>query len=216
MRKLVLFFVGLLILGVMSATLLVAGVIYDSGNKTAVEVYFFQTDDNYARRPGDIKTAEEFGVEDMRVQFISKYLTEYFFVSPDIAQLEARSTNRSTLRLMSLISVYNKWIETVLPELRELAAARALRIVKVTDAKFISKTKYGEYWQVSYDLTTWDAPNNFSVVPRVESATLFMDISYEPGMRETVLGRSLSQYMESGGDPAVAFKFGVRDIVIQE
>ena len=43
-----------------------------------------------------------------------------------------------------------------------------------------------------------------------------MDISYEPGMRETVLGRSLSQYMESGGDPAVAFKFGVRDIVIQE
>ena len=216
MRKLVLFFVGLLILGVMSATLLVAGVIYDSGNKTAVEAYFFQTDDNYARRPGDIKTAEEFGVEDMRVQFISKYLTEYFFVSPDIAQLEARSTNRSTLRLMSLISVYNKWIETVLPELRELAAARALRIVKVTDAKFISKTKYGEYWQVSYDLTTWDAPNNFSVVPRVESATLFMDISYEPGMRETVLGRSLSKYMESGGDPAVAFKFGVRDIVIQE
>jgi hypothetical protein len=138
------------------------------------------------------------------------------FVSPDIAQLEARSANRSTLRLMSLISVYNKWIETVLPELRELAAARALRIVKVTDAKFISKTKHGEYWQVSYDLITWDAPNNFSVVPRVESATLFMDISYEPGMRETVLGRSLSQYMESGGDPAVAFKFGVRDIVIQE
>ncbi len=216
MRKLVLFFAGLLILGVMSATLLVAGVIYDSGNKTAVEAYFFQTDDNYARRPGDIKTAEEFGVEDMRVQFISKYLTEYFFVSPDIAQLEARSANRSTLRLMSLISVYNKWIETVLPELRELADARALRIVKVTDAKFISKTKHGEYWQVSYDLTTWDAPNNFSVVPRVESATLFMDISYEPGMRETVLGRSLSQYMESGGDPAVAFKFGVRDIVIQE
>ena len=111
MKKLVLFFVGLLILGVMSATLLVAGVIYDSGNKTAVEAYFFQTDDNYARRPGDIKTAEEFGVEDMRVQFISKYLTEYFFVSPDIAQLEARSANRSTLRLMSLISVYNKWIE---------------------------------------------------------------------------------------------------------
>lgn len=215
MRKLLLFFGGILLLGAMFGALVLSGVIYDTGAKTVVQPQFFQPDNSDARRPGDVKTAEDFDTEDLRIQLISKYLTEYFFVTPDKSQIASRMANRSTLRLMSLIAVFNKWKETIAPQIQEMTDAHKLRIVKVVDAQFMSKTQYGEYWQVTYELTTWDAPNNFSVVPTVERGTLFMDITYKPGMRKQVLGKSLSQYMESGGDPAVAFQFGVRDVVMQ-
>lgn len=217
MKKWMLFLLGFILLVVMCGTLMLASAIYDSGNKTAIDAYFFQKTDNYKRRPGDVQTAEDYSVEDMRIQFITKYLTEYFFVTPDVSQLEVRMNNRSTLRLLSTAAVFNKWKETVAPELLELAKKSVLRTVSVLDAKFISETKWGEYWQVQYELKTWDAPNNFSVVPRTETATLFMDITYEPGMRDKIktLNQSLGQYLENGGDPAVAFRFGVRDVVIQ-
>ena len=72
MRKLILFFVGLILFALMFASLLATGVIYDTSAKIAIEPYFFQPNDNYTGRIGKPQTPGELGDEAMRSMLISK------------------------------------------------------------------------------------------------------------------------------------------------
>ncbi len=213
MRRLLLFLSGFMLLVLMCVALFFAGAIYDAGKKTTIDTYFFQPDANYARRPGVPASPADLGADKMRERLIAKYITEYFYVTPDTSDIEHRMSGDTSLRRMSTATAFETWLTTAAPEIQSLAGARALRTVSLISAE----QKPGEkYWTVTYELKTWHTPNDFSVAPDVSRGILYLDIAYEPGMRQSVGKASLEEYLESGKDPAVAFRFGVYDIATQE
>ena len=214
MRKLILFFAGLILLALMFATLLTSGFIYDTSAKITTEPYFFQPNDNYTRRLGKPQTPAEIGDEVMRSMLISKYITEFFYITPDTKETALRVAGKTSLARMSTSEAFQTWLDTVAPRIEDLSKSGALRTVSVVDAEFQSKTEHGEYWRIVYELKTWERPNDFLVSPTTKQGVLYMDIYYQPGMRSSSL--DISEYLESGGDPAAVFRFGVFDVVLQE
>lgn len=214
MRKLILFFVGLILFALMFASLLATGVIYDTSAKIVIEPYFFQPNDNYTGRIGKPQTPGELGDEAMRSMLISKYITEFFYVTPDPDETKRRIAGDTSLARMSTPETFQTWLDTVAPDIENLSNSGVLRTASVIDAEFQSKTENGEYWRIVYELKTWERPNDFSVSPITQRGVLYMDIFYRPGMRSGSF--DISGYLESGGDPAAVFRFGVFDIVLQE
>ena len=206
MKKLIMFLSGLLLMVLMCGALVLTGVIYDTGAKTTINTYFFQPDDNAIRRPGVPVSDLTLGADKMRERLIAKYITEYFYVTPDMSR---RREGRTSLRRMSLRDVFNTWLQKVAPEIEDLAKKRALRTVSLIS---VAPDTNNKYWIVNYELRTWRAPNNFASAPDVTRGTIYLGINYAPGMRDTVGKQSVEDYLESGGDPAAVFKFVVIDV----
>lgn len=209
MKKLIMFLSGLLLMVLMCGALVLTGVIYDTGAKTTVNTYFFQPDDNAIRRPGVPVSDLTLGADKMRERLIAKYITEYFYVTPDMSDVTRRREGRTSLRRMSLRDVFNTWLQKVAPEIEDLAKKRALRTVSLIS---VAPDINNKYWIVNYELRTWRAPNNFASAPDVTRGTIYLGINYAPGMRDTVGKQSVEDYLESGGDPAAVFKFVVIDV----
>ena len=209
MKKLIMFLSGLLLMVLMCGALVLTGVIYDTGAKTTINTYFFQPDDNAIRRPGVPVSDLTLGADKMRERLIAKYITEYFYVTPDMSDVPRRREGRTSLRRMSLRDVFNTWLQKVAPEIEDLAKNRALRTVSLIS---VAPDINNKYWIVNYELRTWRAPNNFASAPDVTRGTIYLGINYAPGMRDTVGKQSVEDYLESGGDPAAVFKFVVIDV----
>ena len=208
MRKILLFLAGLLLIVLVFGALFLATAIYDTGSKTTIVPYFFQPDDNFSRRPGVPATTADFGDDSMREKLIAKYITEYFYVTPDVNAVSERMNTATSLRRMSTAAVFQKWLDTVAPQIEEMAKARMLRTVSVVSITPASD----KYLRVEYELRTWRTPNNFSESPEITRDVMFMDVAYKSGMRDMVGNMTTDEYLESGGDPAAVFYFGIRDI----
>lgn len=193
----------------MCGALVLTGVIYDTGSKTTIDTYFFQPDDNAIRRPGVPVSDLVLGADKMRERLIAKYITEYFYVTPDVSDVTRRREGRTSLRRMSSRDVFNAWLKNVAPEIEDLAKNRALRTVSLVS---VAPDTNNKYWIVNYELRTWHVPNNFASAPDITRGTMYLGITYAPGMRDTVGKQSVEEYLESGGDPASVFKFIVIDV----
>lgn len=212
MKKLVIFLSVLLLMLIMFASLFLTGAIYDTGKKTTVETYFFQPDDNFEDRPGVPATSDDFGSDKVRNMLISRYITEYFYVIPDVSNVEARMTGHTSLRIMTADAAFEYWQQNIAPTILEMAEQRKLRLVQLTNVEEVTDEK--NYWIVEYDLITWDKPNDMSVQPTVTHGQVYLKLFYHPGMRTkiTINGqgkKSIEEFLENGNDPAAAFRFGV-------
>lgn len=209
MKKLIMFFSGLMLLALMCGALVLAGFIYDTGSKTTIDTYFFQPDDNALRRPGVPVDDVVLGADKMRERLIAKYVTEYFYVTPDMSDMTRRREGRTSLRRMSSRDVFDSWLKNVAPEIEELANSRALRTVSLVS---LTQDANNKYWIAEYELKTWQTPNNFAIKPVVNRGILYLGINYAPGMRDKIGKKSVEDYLESGGDLAAVFKFIVIDV----
>ena len=118
MRKIVTFFLGLLILALMLGAIAGAAAIYDAaGNKSA----------------GRPATVADLGADKIRQMLVEKYLTEYFYVIPDVANIEARMQSNSTLARMSTPDVFRQWQELEGELILKLAEEGAFRTVRLVD-----------------------------------------------------------------------------------
>ena len=169
----------------------------------------FQPDNNAIRRPGVPVDDTGLGVDKMRERLIAKYITEYFYATPDISDITRRKDGATSLYRMSVRPVFNAWLKNVAPEIEELAKSRALRTVSLVS---LTQDKHNEYWIVEYELKTWRTPNNFATGPVVNRGILYLGIKYAPGMRDKMGKKSVEDYLESGGDPAAVFRFIVIDV----
>ena len=207
MNKIVAFLSGLLLMLIMFASLFLVGAIYDTGKKASVETYFFQPDDSWERRPGVPATASDLGADAVRDMLISRYITEYFYVIPDVQNVEARIAGLTSLDDMSAPDAFEYWVQNIAPEIREMAEQKKLRLVQLTNVEKAAGEK--NYWIVEYDLITWDKPNDMSVQPTITHGQVYLNLFYEPGMRTELRKQPIEQLLETGHDPAVAFRFGV-------
>ena len=212
MKKLIMFFAGLLLMVLMFAALFFAGLIHDTGAKTTIDTYFFQPSDDYTNRPGVPVSPAELGDDGIYNLLLERYITELFYVTPDSSLIKSRIAGETSLMRMSTRAAFDTWLQQIAPELERLASARALRTVRIVD----TWAESDKYTGVEYELQTWDKPNNFSVQPTLSRGIIYLDIYYQAGMRESIGGQSPTDYLESGGDPAAVFRFGILDMVIMD
>lgn len=207
MKKLIMFLAGLVLMLIMFASLFLAGAIYDTGKKASVETYFFQPDNSFENRPGVPASPSDLGIDKVCNMLISRYITEYFYVIPDVSNVEARMAGHTSLRTMTDNDAFEYWQQNVAPTILEMAEQRKLRLVKLTNVEKAVDEK--NYWIVEYDLITWDKSNDLSVQPTVTPGQVYLNMFCNPGMRTELNGQSIEELLEQGKDPASAFKFGV-------
>lgn len=219
MKKLIMFFGGLVLIALTICMLFLVSAIYDSVKKTSVDTYFFQTNLQSAMRTGMPETPEQIGETAMREMLIKKYVNEYFYVIPDSENIANRMTKNSTLARMSNRGVFDAWLDTTAEEIKDLADERKMRIVDIDGEIF--KPADSDYWIVPYVLYTWNSSNNMNVMPTVTRGVLHMDVAYEPGVRTMLNGSTfdIGKYLQrgynrfdSGFEPAVIFKFRVNQL----
>lgn len=197
----------------MFGAMVVGGAIYDTGAKTTVEPYFFQPNDYYAHRMGVPASPSDFGDAGMRERLIAKYITEMFYVIPDVTNAQGRVKGNGSLRSMSTRSAFEKWQRDIAPDVEKLAQQRALRTVSVD---MITPQENSEYQIVQYELKTWKQPNNMAEEPEITRDVIYLKIAYKPGMWPERQGKTIDKYLEDGGDPAAVFLFGVEDFVTMD
>lgn len=214
MKKLIMFFAGLMLMTLTFGVMVISGMIYDTGAKTTVETFFFQPNDYSSRRPGVPATAQDLSESKLRDMLVGKYLIEYFGVTPDMDEMTLRKAGKTALARMSVRRVFEHWAQNIAPEMETLAQAGVLRTASLVE--IIPEPGSAEYWRVEYEIKTWNRPNDLSAKPVVERGKLYMNIVFEPKMREQIQNKSIEGYLESGGDPAAVFRFGILDLTTQE
>ena len=211
MKKLIMFLGGLVLIALTIAMLFLTSAIYDSAKKSSIDTYFFQRNLRSIERTGAPETPSQIGETAMREMLIKKYVTEYFYVIPDVEDIAKRTTSRSTLARMSSTDVFDTWRNTTANEIETLADEGKMRTVEIDGEIF--KPADSDYWIVPYVLYTWEKPNDMTAEPVITHGTLLMYVFYEPGTRDTIdVGNFLKHgynRFKSGYDPAVIFRFGV-------
>ena len=211
MKKFIMFLSGLLLMLVMFAALFLSGAIYDTGKKTTVETFFFKPDDSFEYRP-DVVSPNDLEADEIRNMLISRYITEYFYVIPDVQNVEERISGDTSLAAMSSDEAFTYWKENVAPTIKQMAEDGKLRLVQLTNVEKAEHEK--NYWIVEYNLITWEKPNDMSVTPTVIPGQVYLNLFYEAGMRTKIningsKEQPIEELLEEGADPAIAFRFGV-------
>lgn len=214
MKKLIMFLAGLILVALMFGALLLSGAIYDTGNKATVDTFFFQPNNLFYQRPGDLKSINDLSADQLRNMLLNKYITEYFYVTPDVEELTNRMEGKTALSKMSSRKVFTYWVENVAPEIEEMTNQRMLRTASQVSLTPVPGSD--KYWRVEYELKTWEKPNNLALSPVVTRGVLNMEIIFRQKLKEEINGQSIEYYLESGQDPVAVFGFGIQDITIQE
>ena len=226
MKRVTVFLLGIILIALTTMSIFLAGTIFDTGKKIDVETYFFQPGNTDLQRPGKPISPDAVGTNEMRNLLIKKYITEYFYVVPDVQNANARLAGKYSLSRTSYPTVFEKWRENTGAEILKMAEENVLRTVNVLAIS--QEMTDSMYWRVDYELKTWKKPNNFSVAPETTTHVIYLNIAYEPGFRDSVSAltidkngkakyvqdMSVNDYLEGLNDPIAVFKFRVNDVVL--
>ncbi|MBR4891806.1 MAG: hypothetical protein IKZ34_01310 [Alphaproteobacteria bacterium] len=214
MKKLIIFFAGLLLLMTMFASLFLTGAIYDTSKKITIETFFFQPDDSFKRRPGVPASPTDLGADTVRNMLISRYITELFYAIPDEKNIVDRMAGGTSLYKFSSDEAFDYWLQNIAPSIETLTKQNKLRLVQLTGVEQTTIEK--NYWIIDYDLITWEKPNDMSIAPTVTHGKLYLRLVYQAGMLITRDKKSVLDMLEAGTDPAAAFNFIVQTISLTE
>ena len=212
MKKLVNFLLFILLLLTMFGMVFVASAIYDTTPKITVDTFFFQPADLSSRRIGVPASLNDLSADKIREMLVDKFITEYFYVIPDAKNVQARLDGAIGLRRMVSSDVFNEWAQTVGTEISAMADMHQMRMARMLDMELPIDSD--NWWTVTYELTTWEKPNDLSHAPVVTRGTMYIKLAYEPGIRPTMNLEKfdLGKFLEHGGDPSLIFRFRVDDI----
>lgn len=211
MKKLIMFFAGLMLLVLTFTALFFAGAIYDTGDKVAVETFFFRPNNLSERRVGVLETPDQLGESNVIDRLVAKFVNEYFYAIPDVENIARRTRAGSILYQMSTADVFNKWQNGEALKIQNLADKKSMRLVRIIGAAH-KPSADSQYWTVNYELQTWTNPNDLAAQPEITRGTMYLDLVYEPGIRESIEQMGIHKYLDEGGDPAGLFKFRVNEI----
>ena len=158
---------------------------------------------------------------DLRNKLIKKYVSEYFKVIPGDTDI----LNRKTLWVMSDANAFDYWKKTEAKAITEMSANKMFRVARVLDDGIATYNKPESeeqnsdeiqimYYKVRYHMFTWEKSNVLEIEPTYEQGTLYLEIKFEPGLRETIKHKNydIREYLKSGENPAGLFKFSVLNI----
>lgn len=216
MKKLIGYIIGIATIFAVFAMIYVVAAIYDTGEKAVIEPYFFRTGMNAFIQPGVPRSLSEIGERKMRDWLIQKYVTEYFYVVPDVENVALRTRgNTALINIMSSRDVARRWEHDFVPEIREMASGGIMRRVRVFNEIF--KPAKSDYWHVDYELKTWYKPNDMSTDPVVKRGTMYLKIQ-ESGQLGQLYNdiAGVQRFLLKGEDPAAVFIFRVLDVQFEK
>lgn len=212
MKKIFGYIIGLCTIFAIFAMIYVAAAIYDTGNKLTIEPYFFRTGLNAFIQTGVPRNMSQIGERQMRDWLIQKYVTEYFYVVPDVENVALRTRgNTAIINLMSASDVAKKWERNELVQIREMASNGVMRRVRVFNEIF--KPNGSDYWHVDYELKTWYKPNDMNTAPEITRGTMYIKIQESDRIGQMYSNmEAVQRALMRGIDPALVFVFRVLDV----
>lgn len=213
MKRLLMFFAGVILLALCGGALYLAGMLFDLGDARKINAFVMQPNNLSTDRIGAPVPMEERSETFIRNSLIRKFIYEYFYVNPDAENIATRMRGNSVLAAMSTPSVFQEWTDNTAQDITEMARARQMRTTRIGD---IVLPPGGDYWYVSYDLLTWDTPNDMGAAPIVTGGVILLKITFFKELRDMRGGAKfdIKKYLDNGGDPAAIFKFRVDEVRI--
>jgi len=235
MKNLIMFFTGIILLGLAGAALYLSGAVFDAGGQRYIEAFVFQPNNLSEARIGRPVPVEQLSDKFIRERLIRKFVHEYFHVIPDGDDIARRTRADSVMAQLAASAVFSAWKQGEARDIETLSGKKTLRTVVVGD---IILPPGSDYWEVHYDLYTWPQANDMDLTPAVTSGLMHLKISFARG----VLGqkfdtdeflksggennspgnpaaipkftskRDIGKYLSEGGDPAVIFRFLVDEV----
>lgn len=154
--------------------------------------------------------------EFVRDSLIKKFVNEYFYIAPDAGDMARRKRTDSALARMSDPVVFDQWNEKFAEDMEKLADQNVMRRVVVNS---IVLPPNSEYFQVSYDLMTWDVANDITRAPLIQkNKSMSIRLNFEKGVRQQQTNGArfdVKKYLEDGGDPATIFRFRALEVVVK-
>ncbi|MBQ8473805.1 MAG: hypothetical protein IJ500_03010 [Alphaproteobacteria bacterium] len=212
MKKLVMFFMGLLLMCLMFGMVVVGAAIYDTASQQTIDTFFFQPSNLSSQRIDAPESFDNLSNDDIRKMLVEKFITEYFYVIPDMNNVDARLKGTMGLSRMVSADVFRNWVATTGNEISQMASNKSLRFARLIDMQLPHDSE--NWWTITYELTTWTTPNDLAHAPSVTRGIMYINLNYEPGFRPTMYGEEfdMGDFLENGGDPSLMFKFRVENI----
>ena len=154
-------------------------------------------------------------VENKKLQnwLIKKFVTEYFYVTPNETNIENRQKKLSPLYYLATPAVFKEWQDVIAPMLTEMATKGMRQTVHVFDE--MPQMVDSNYLQVDYELKTWYKPNDMAEVPKVTRGTMYISIQYSNAEIKLKTPATLvHKKLLEGIDPAVVFVFRVDSVMM--
>lgn len=210
MKKILMFFIGVLLIGASCVALMFSGAIYDASNKIQVETKFFQPNNLSDQRPGVPASPSDLGDEKMINLLVAKFINEYFYVVPDVSNIAPNSTRMKTMQQITMPDVFQNWKQGEAQTITKMAQDKKMRTVKLK--RLYKPESDALYWVAEYELRTWNEPNNLTEAPIAANGEMFLDFVYEHGIPESIIERGVHKWLGKGYDPITLFKFRVMSI----
>jgi hypothetical protein len=216
MKFFVSFLFGMIMLAVVAAMAVLGGRIFDASRNFSINSVIFQPADLSRDRTEQPIALDVLSDEFLRNSLIKKYVYEYFYILPDSTDMKRRRSGMGALARMSDASAFKDWNDKFAPDMEKLADQGVLRRVAVNS---ITRPQSSEYFQVSYDLMTFDIANDITRAPRItKDKVMFIRLDFEKGLRQIQTNGAkfdIQKELRDGGDPATIFRFRVMEVVVR-
>lgn len=211
MKKTLIFFIGFLLLILSFGMMYFASTLLTASNTSEINSVIFQPNNLSVNRTKKPISANQLG-DSIQEQLIKKYISEYFYIIPDSENLASRTLGDSIMAALSSPKVFSQWKKNKVPKMIEMAEKKMLQKI-IIENEILKK---GDYFEVHYELKTWEKPNIISENPKTEKGIIYLKTRFEKGLRDTRSGANfdVQKYIKNGGDPAALFKFMVMEIKI--
>ena len=194
----------------------VGGKAFDVSRKFSINSFIFQPADLSRDRIEKPIPLDALSDEFIRDNLIKKFVNEYFYIVPDNGDMQRRRKSDSTLARMSDPSVFNEWNDNFAEDMEKQADQNIMRRVIVNNIVFPPSS---EYFQVSYDLLTWDIANDITAEPQIQkNKTMSIRLDFEKGVRQKQTNGTnfdVKKYLSAGSDPATILKFRVLEVIVK-
>lgn len=210
MKRLIFFLSAFAVVGLSCAAVYFGGLLFDASRKLDIQPYVFQPDELSRNRIGRPVGLESLPDEYVQERLINNFVREYLDVVPDAADVARRAGG--ILRVQMSPAAFGWWNANVRPGLAKMAEEKKLRRARVR--RITPPPEGSEYYVVSYDVSTYNS-NDVSVGPEIQrNQEMRLRFRFAKGVREELAGRPFDsrKFLESGGDPAVIFKFMVDEV----
>lgn len=206
------FFAGLVLLCLTCGMIVISAAMYDTASQQSIDTFFFQPANLSSQRIGVPAAISDLSDDKIRQMLVEKFVTEYFYVIPDMVNVTQRLAGEIGLRKMVSESVFKQWLNTVGKEISQMASNKSMRMVRVIDMYLPVGSE--DWWTVTYELTTWEKPNELIQDPVITRGQMSVNMRYEHGFWKDSNGHDIDigAQLEAGVDPSTLFKFRVYGI----
>lgn len=216
MKRLTIFLFGSVLLVIATGLAIIGAKIFDISRNFSVNSVIFQPADLSRDRIEKPLPLHVLSDDFIRDNLIKKFVYEYFYIVPDADDIKRRRMPHSTLAEMSSESVFDQWNKDFAKDMERQANENVIRRVFVRN---IVLPPSSEYFQITYDLLTWNIANDITAAPQIQkNKTMSIRLNFEKMVKQKQangINFDVKKYLSDGADPATILRFRVLEVIVK-